>query len=213
MFEGIIPKPWKYFVFILFFLLLAGGCSASSGSTPTDIVTDQVQVQSPSTPETTKTPVPPMPTFTISSSATVEMAGEITATEEKKTYPQVPAADLYANPDDYYGKSFQFEGVVLSLGMRRYEGSDVYVMQVGVPDYPRPIIVLDFLLNPKLGMHDGIIVGGTGGGAYYGIDPTDSKSYTPVIHGEWYEGNLLWDQWKYPYEFWTLIQFDAATDN
>ena len=213
MFVIKVPKPWIYFVTISVFLIVTCGCSASSESTPTVVLTDQFQVQSPSTPEPTKTPVPPMPTFTISSNATVEMAGEITATEERKTYPQVPAADLYANPDDYYGKSFQFEGVVLSLGMRKYDGKDVYVMQIGVPDYPRPIIVLNFLPNPKLGMHDGIIVGGTGGGAYYGIDPTDSKSYTPVILGEWYEGNILWDQWKYPYEFWTLIELEGVTTN
>lgn len=208
-----IPKPWIYFICISIFFLLACGCSASGVSTPTVAVTEKVQVQSPSAPEPTKTPVPPMPTFTVSSNATAEIAGEITATEEKKTYPQVSPADLYANPDDYYGKRFQFEGVVLSLGMRKYNGKDVYVMQVGVLDYPRPIIVLNFLPNPKLGMHDGIIVGGTGGGAYYGIDPTDSKSYTPVILGEWYEGNILWDQWKYPYEFWTLIELEGVVAN
>ena len=208
-----VPKPWKFFISISVFLILASGCSVSGLSTPTVIVDDQVQSQSPSAPEPTNTPITPMPTFILSSNATAELAGEITATEETKIYPQVSPADLYANPDDYNGKRFQFDGVVLSLGMRKYDGKDVYVMQVGVPDYPRPIIVLNFLPNPKLGMHDGIIVGGTGGGAYYGIDPTDSKSYTPVILGEWYEGNLLWDQWKYPYEFWTLIPLEVAVTN
>ncbi len=216
MFVVRVPKPWKYFVTISVFLLLAYGCSVSNGSTPTVMVTDQVQVQSPSVPESTRTPVPPntpIPTFTITSNMPTETAGEITATQEKKTYPQVSPSDLFANPDDYVGKRFLFDGVVLSYGYRKYEGKDVYIIQVGVIDYPRPIIVLDFLPNPTLGIHDGIVIGGTGGGAYYGIDPTDPKSFTPVIHGEWYECNLLWDQWKYPYEFWDLIKFDTATIN
>jgi len=213
MFEVRVPKPWIQLVSITVFLILACGCSGTNVSTPTIIVTDQVQIESPSAPEPTKTLVPPntpIPTFTISSNATVESTGGNTGTEEKKTWPQVSPADLYANPDDYFGKRFMIDGVVIGYGMRKYEGKEVYVIQVGVPDYPRPIIVLDFSPNPRLGMHDGIVIGGTGGGAYYGIDLTDPKRYTPVILGEWYECNLPWDQWKYPYEFWIPIQLDAV---
>jgi len=214
MFAERIAKLWKIFVSISIFLLLVSGCTVANVSTPTIIVPDQVQVDtSAATPLPGNSPVPtntqvtpntPMPTF--SSSATVELTGE--PTEGKKTYPQVTAAELYGNPDDYNGKSFMIDGVVIGYGMRKYEGKDVYVIQVGVIDYPDPIIVLNFHANPKLGIHDGIIVGGTGGGAYFGVDPADPTRYTPVILGEWYECNLPWDQWKYPYEFWTPIQFE-----
>lgn len=105
------------------------------------------------------------------------------------------------------------DGVVIAYGFRKFEGKDVYVKQVVVPDYPRPIIVSNISPNSKLGMHDGFIVGGTGGGAYYGIDPTDIKSFTPVILDEWYEFNLPWDQWKYPYEFWNPIQLEVVIVN
>ncbi len=221
MFVNRVPKVWKYLVGISIFILLASGCRGAIVSTPTTTLPNQEQGNASSTPEIgttltpgnsplpTNTPVPQstiMPTF--SSSATVEMAGEKPVTEEKKTYPQIAPADLYANPDDYFGKRFMLDGVVLGFGYRNFEGKEVYVIQVGVLEYPNPIIVLGFLPNLKLGMHDGFIVGGTGGGAYYGVDPTDPKSYTPVILGEWYECNLPWDQWKYPYEFWTPIQFD-----
>ena len=221
-----VPKTWKYFISISIFLLLAIGCSAPNAATPTNLVNEQVQIETSSAPLTTATPFPSKtpatgttlepsmtPTITLSSSTTVESAGENTATEEKKTYPQLPPADLYANPDDYEGKRFMVDGVVLGYGYRKFEGKDVYIIQVGVIDYPRPIIVLGFLPNPKLGIHDGIIIGGTGRGAYYGVDPNDPMIFTPVIFGEWYECNLLWDQWKYPYEFWTLNQLEPATVN
>ncbi len=220
-----VPNPWKYLLSLSIFSLLAGGCSYTGGSTPTISVSNQAQIESALTPEPGTAPllsnspapantlVPPMPTLTISSSATVELATETTVTEEKKTWLQVSPADLYANPEDFFGKRFMIDGVVIGLGMRKFEGKDVYVIQVGVLDYPRPIIVLDFLPNPTLGMHDGIIIGGTGGGAYYGIDPTNPKSFTPVILGEWYECNLPWDQWKYPYEFWNPIQLEGLTVN
>ena len=216
MFEVRVPKPWIKLVSITVFLLLACGCSNPTVATPTNIVTNQLQIETSSAPEPTTSLVPPntpMPTYTITPNATASLAGNTTATEEKKTYPLLSPSDLYANPDDYNGKRFQLEGVVLAYGMRKYDGKDVYVIQVGVPDFPRPIIVLNFSPNPKLGMHDGFIVGGTGGGAYYGIDPTDPKSFTPVILGEWYECNLPWDQWKYPYEFWNPIQLEAVNVN
>ena len=220
MFADRVPKPWKYFVSISIFLLLVSGCSGPNVSTSTITVPNQVQVDTPAaTPIPINSPAPtntsqkpntPMPT--ISSSATVELTGE-SDTEEKKIYPQISPADLFANPDDYDSKRFMVDGVVLGYGYRNFEGKDVYIIQVGVIDYPRPIIVLGFLPNPKLGIHDGIIIGGTGRGAYYGIDPTDPNIFTPVILGEWYECNLLWDQWKYPYEFWTLNQLEPATSN
>ena len=177
MFVKRVPRLWKYLVCVSIISLLASGCSGAIVSTPTTTLPDQVQVNtslaplpsnSPAPTNTPETPSTPMPT--ISPSVTVEFTGE--ATDAKKTYPQVTPAELYGNPDDYNGKSFMIDGVVIGYGMRKFKGQDVYVIQVGVLDYPNPIIVLGFHANPKLGIHDGIIVGGTGGGAYYGVDPT-----------------------------------------
>lgn len=214
----VISKPWRFFISISCFLLFASGCS-NTGSTITPIaengltqsaptlapqsVGTPIPVVSPTTANTPSSTVAPMANSSPTPTATEENIIEDAALDQYGPYPQISPADLYEHPDDYVEKKVMFTGVLISYGTNQQpDGTDAFILQVGIPDYPRPIIVLGFEPNANLGTNDGIIIGGTGGGVYYGIDHTDPDLVTPVIFGEWYECNLPVDQQEFPPEFW-----------
>jgi len=220
MFGLKVPGQWLWTVCVTGLLLFTSGCSDLQASTPTISASEPAQIESSLTPipsmtaltissaVPTKTPLPVQtqsPTLTPTSIATEGLAMENTATKAVKAYPEILPEELYVNPDKLNGERFMFTGVLIAYGQLRIDGEVQFVLQVGIPEYPRPILVLNTQPNPNMGTNDGVIIGGTGRGVLIGLDPADPNLSTPVVNGEWFECNLPVDQQKFPPEFWTRI--------
>lgn len=220
MFGIKVPGQWLWKVCVTGLLFFTSGCSDLKAPTPAISASEPAQIESSFTPipsmtamtistaAPTKTPLPVQtqsPTLTPTTMATDGLVVENTATKAVKTYPEISPDELYTKPDEYNGKRFMFTGVLIAYGQLRIDGKTQFVLQVGIPGYPRPILVLNTQPNPNMGTNDGVIIGGTGMGVLIGLDPADPNLSTPVVNGEWFECNLPVDQQKFPPEFWTKI--------
>jgi hypothetical protein len=140
------------------------------------------------------------PTPKLSSQIPSKSTAQSPSENSTDQFPSISIDDLYSSPESYYLKSFMINGKLVAFGYIPFNGNNQFVLQVGVGNYIRPIIVLNFSPNDNLRVNNSITVWGYGYGSI-----NDGTNYAPLIIGVGWQTSGAEGQWKAPPNSWIPI--------